>query len=114
MFITSAASNIWSPATTALGTPTAATAPISQPTTPANGSAPANNPIGSSNPFQALSADLQSWLTQNQASSGAQTQAQQQVQPHHHHHHRGGDALEQADQSDPSSSTDPLASTATA
>ena len=90
MSISSIASSIWSAATTALMPPNSATAPVSQPSTNANGSSAANGMTGSSNPFQALSPDMQSWLNQNQ-STGAAT-------PMHHHHHSGG-GVDQAAQS---------------
>jgi hypothetical protein len=103
MFIASVASSLFSSATTALGAPNSATAPGSPPTTQPNGSTQANNPTGSTNPFQTLSPDLQAWLTQNQASGGAQ--------PHHHHHHEAGTSNSQeADQSN----ANPFVTTATA
>lgn len=89
MSIGTIASNIWSAATTALISPNSATAPVSQPSTrpsgpgASNGSSAGNATTGSSNPFQALSPDLQAWLNQNQsAGNGARM--------HHHHHHAGG------------------------
>ena len=104
MSIGSIAQGIWSSATTALLSPNATTAAVSLPTTNANGSSSTstststtNATTGSSNPFQALSSDLQAWLNQNQASIQGQ-QGQPQVHRHHHgHHHAGG--LDQAVQS---------------
>jgi hypothetical protein len=99
MFIASVASHVLSSAITALTKPNSSTTPISPPKTRPNGSTQSNNPTGSTNPFQTLSADMQSWLTQNQAGGGSVTQ------PFHHHHH-GADAQQQA-----GDSTDPAAPT---
>jgi hypothetical protein len=96
MSISSIASNIWSAATTALTTPNSATAPVSLPSTKSNGSTATNGTTatnattGSSNPFQALSPDMQSWLNQNQSTGSA-------AHIRHHHHH--GDGTNQATQS---------------
>jgi len=90
------ASSIWSAATTALMSPNAATAPVSTPSAKTRGSGSNNGTPGSSNPFQALSPDLQAWLNQNQATvSGAHMR--------HHHHHGGG--MNQATQSYAASNT---------
>jgi hypothetical protein len=84
MSIGQIASSLWSSATTALMSPNAATTPVSVPSTrKANGSGAGNATTGSSNPFQALSPDLQSWLNQNQTSGIVQ-------HTHRHHHHGGG------------------------
>ena len=88
MSIGQVASSIWSAATTALTSPNAATTPVSQPSTQSNGSSAANGTTGSSNPFQALSPDMQSWLNQNQSIGAA----------HMHHRHHGG-GTDQAAQS---------------
>ena len=112
MFIAGVASNVLSSVTTALTTPNAATVPVSPPTTQPNGSKQANNPTGSTNPFQSLSADMQSWLTQNQAAGD--TQSATQTQPPHHHHHGGGDEQQRAGGADATSNTDPTATTPTA
>jgi hypothetical protein len=104
MSISSIASSIWSSATTALMPPNSATTPVSAPTTNPNGSSAANATTGSSNPFQALSSDLQAWLTQNQAAGGTnQTTSTAQAQVHHHHHHHGSGMEEM--QQDPSQAT---------
>ncbi len=83
MSISNIASSIWSAATTALTTPNSATTPVSTSPTQPNGSSATTATTGSSNPFQALSPDMQSWLNQNQSPSGA-------AHGHHHHHHGGG------------------------
>ena len=100
MFIPSVASSLWSSAPTALITPTPATAPVSTPSAQPSGSAT----TGATTPFQTLSPDLQSWLTQNQVAGGGHA--------HHHHPHGSGDApasgqLNTAGSSDPLDSTTP-------
>ena len=102
MYIASVASSLWSSATTALGAPNAATAPVSTPTAQPNGSSEAADPTGSTNPFQTLSPDTQAWLTQNQQAGGAH--------PHHHHHHEAGTSDQQlADQTAATTGADPVA-----
>ncbi len=98
MFSASVASGLFSAVNSILA-PKPAAAPASQPGTQPTGSTKSNNPTGTTNPFQSLSADLQSWLTQNQASGEAGM---------HHHHSSGGQ--QQAGQT----SADPTATTATA
>jgi hypothetical protein len=112
MSIAGIGTNVLASVATALTTPNAATVAVTPPTTQPNGSTQPNNPTGSTNPFQSLSADMQSWLTQNQAAGD--TQSPTQTQPHHHHHHGGGDEQQQAGDADATSNTDPTATTPSA
>ena len=110
MSIAGVASHVLSAVTTALTTPNPATVAVSTPTTQPNGSARSNNPLGTTNPFQSLSADMQSWLTQNQANGDPQAATAAQL--HHHHHHGGGDQ-QQAGDADATSTTDPTTASST-
>jgi hypothetical protein len=70
MFIAGLASHALSSAVSALAPSTSATTAVSKASTQPAGSPQPNNPTGSTNPFQMLSSDLQSWLMQHQSTAG--------------------------------------------
>ena len=108
MFSASVASSLFSTVTSALGSKAAASLTSQSGTQPfgatqsGSASSQSNNPTGTTNPFQSLSADMQSWLTQNQSTSGTQT----------HHHHDCSGAQQTAGQSNTGGSADPTATAA--